>query len=275
MLIINSAASKLICLILFFTLSSAAKASITSIGYGAFENPQTVGVNYDGTGSALIDFEHAPDGTPISDGQFIDATYSSVGLSIYSVPADGPYIGQITHAQALNFLTAPNGGQQVATSGSHVLSGYSVLEGVNYSGYLPGTSTIHVNFLADNIHMVGARSDLMFGNNLLTAFSGLDGTGSILGSVPATGPGEFFGLYSIDAIKSITFSGYSTEIDDFIFSANSPVIADAPAPPPIWLLGLTLAGFGWFSRRKAPWSSKPARESRNLIGLSVHAARGG
>src|SRR6185503_18377114 len=80
------------------------------------------------------------------------------------------------------------------------------------------------------VTMVGAFNDLFFEGNTLTAFSGPNATGDVLGSVSATGAGDFFGLSSTVGIGSITFSGPSTEIDDLVFS---PVSSGSPPTDPI------------------------------------------
>ena len=80
------------------------------------------------------------------------------------------------------------------------------------------------------VTMVGAFNDLIFNHNTMTAYTGPNATGVVLGSVSAEGPGDFFGLQSPIGIGSITFSGRSTEIDDLVFSPPKQVPQNTVEP---------------------------------------------
>lgn len=223
------------------------------VEFGDFRDPKRVGVDpfVVGQDTLIVGFDVLADGTPISPGTFIDSTFASLGLELSSFITRGPFAGTYTHAQALNFSASPNFGQDVAVSAPNILSGYDPSLGPNASGEVAGTATLVVNFLSQTggpgtVSKVGAWNDKMFGYNTLTAYAGPNATGMILGSVSATGPGSFFGLASGEGIRSVTFSGYSTEIDDLVF-APTPV----PLPAAVVMIAPALVSLGFIRRRAA------------------------
>ena len=223
------------------------------VEFSDFPDPKRIGVDpfVVGQDTLIVGFDLLSDGTPISPGTFIDSTFADLGLELSSFITRGPFAGTYTHAQALNFSASPNFGQDVAVSSPNILSGYDPSLGPNTSGEVAGTATLVVNFLSQNggpgtVSKVGAWNDKMFGYNTLTAYAGPNATGMILGSVSAAGPGNFVGLASAEGIGSVTFSGYSTEIDDLVFTP-SPV----PLPAAVFLIAPALVGFGFMLRRAA------------------------
>jgi hypothetical protein len=205
---------------------SFAQASTSSIEFADFSNPKRVGVDptNPATDNLIIGFDYLPDGTPIAAGTIINSSFESVGIRLSSIIFSGP-----TDAQALDFTQSPNFGSQVAISPPNILSGVDPNAVPNTSGAIAGTATSVVTFTGPQgqpgtVMMVGAFNDLLLGNNTLTAYSGPNGSGTALGAVSATAPGDFFGLRSTVGIGSITFSGFSTEVDDLVFS---PITYDA------------------------------------------------
>ena len=198
------------------------------IEFSAFENPRRVGVDDFALGhdSLVIGFDRLSDGSGVAPGTVIDTAYRDVGVEFKAILTKGPSAGEATTTQALDFTLAPNFGADVALSAPNILSAVDPAAGANASGQVAGTATLLVSFLAPDgspgtTSHVGAFNDGIFNNNIMTAYSGPDGTGLVLGTVSATSERDFFGLSSHIGIGSITFSGISTEIDDLVFGPTA------------------------------------------------------
>jgi hypothetical protein len=240
--------------LLLGVLSGVASADMSSIEFSDFSNPKRVGIDpfvlgYD---NLIVGFDLTPSGAFIPSGTTIDTTFASVGVTLSAVVTVGPHAGETTHTQALDFSVAPDGdGTQVAISPPNILSAVDPVRGPTWSGEVAGTATLRVNFVTPSgqpgfVYSVGAFNDLLFGQNILAAWSEPDGTGTLLGQVDATGPWDFMGLRSTEPIASVTFRGYSTEIDDLVFS---PVAVPLPGAALLGAVGLSVAG--WRLRRTA------------------------
>jgi len=247
--------------LLIICYAATCVGQVTSIEFSDFKNPKRVGIDdfVLGTDNLIVGFDVLPNGTAIPAGTVINSADESVGLRFSAILTHGPHAGDPTDTQALDHSKPPNPGPQIATSALNILRGVNPNLGANASGTVAGRATLIVTFLTQGgdpgqVSMVGAFNDTMFGQNTLTVYSGLDATGTNLGFVEATGPGEFFRLQStvaerkpedallayqslfyedtggftipepttLQGIGSITFSGTSTEIDDLTYSAVVP-----------------------------------------------------
>jgi hypothetical protein len=239
-------------LLLLFT-AAGSQGAITAIEFSEFDNPKRVGVDPFtlGQDNLIVGFDVLPDGTAIPGGTVINTAYESVGVRFSAFFTTDPYTGQFTDTEALDF-SIRNPGSYVAISSPNILSAVDPSGEPNISGPPAGLATLIATFVGPDgglggVSMVGAFNDLIFGQNLLTAYSGPDATGTILGSVSAEGPGDFFGLMSTESIGSITFSGRSTEVDDLVFSPVNPI--PEPASIAVWSV-LGVIGLGIMRRRR-------------------------
>jgi hypothetical protein len=192
----------------------------TPIEFSDFVNPKRVGVDplTVGQDTVIIGFDFAPDGSPLDGGAVVDSLFAGVGVRFRALLTKGPKAGTLVSCQALDFDEV-----ETPVSAPNILSGVDPDHGPNASGEIAGSATIIVTFLDPtgepaSVKMAGAFNDLVFDRNQLTAYSGPDASGTILGTVSATGAGDFFGLKSPEGIGSISFAGHSTEVDDLVFT---------------------------------------------------------
>lgn len=227
-------------LLLLVGFPAVACGDIWPIEFSGFSSPIRVGTAPFtwGEDTLIVGFDLTPDGSPIATGTVIDTAFMEAGVTFNALVTSGPCAGQMTNTQGLDYSLAPNRNpmdpSQPAPSPPNVLSAIDPVLGPTYSGHVAGTSTLIIDFVTPDgqpafVESVGAFNDLIFGNNTLSAWSGSGGTGTLLGEVAATGPGDFMGLFSTDPIASVTFSGYSTEIDDLVFSPHFIPLPSAPA----------------------------------------------
>lgn len=240
-----------LCLFIVMFTAECLYGEVYSIEFDTF-SPKRVGIDtYTlGLDDLMVGFDYTIEGLSIPTGTIVDNMYATVGISCSAIVTEGSYAGEITNTQALDYAQSPGGDDRlVATSPPNILSAVDPSCGPTYSGEIAGTSTLIINFIQLNgdfgwVQKVGAFQDYMFGYNILSAWSLPNATGELLGQVSATGPGDFMGLYCSEGIASITFSGYSTEIDDIVFS---PVV-----PEPCTLSLLAIGGLLLRKRKYKP-----------------------
>ena len=201
-----------------------------TVEFSDFPNPKRVGVDtlVAGLDTVVIGFDFTQDGDSIVAGTIINSLFQGVGVRLAAVLTNGPHVGDVADTEALDTGEAPNLLSQVGISPPNILSAVDPDLGPQYSGRVSGLATLIVTFVTPSgepakVSQVGAFNDLIFGNNTLTAYAGPDASGRVLGTSSASGRGDFFGFGSSAGIASVTFSGYSTEIDDLVFT---PVFVD-------------------------------------------------
>ncbi len=149
-------------------------------------------------------------------------------------------------------LSAETPGAEFFGPSSYVRSDGALLNGQYFLG--AATPSLGLNF-ADGVNAVGVSTHNIADGGRILAYSGLNGTGTLLGEADFGGSSIFGGLRSTDLIMSVLFTcefnyDLACGLNDPVFSVSAGVSpSEVPLPAAAWLF-MAGAGFLGAVRRR-------------------------
>lgn len=150
-------------------------------------------------------------------------------------------------------LSAETPGAEFFGPSSYVRSDGALLNGQYFLG--AATPSLGLNF-AGGANSVGVSTHNIDDGGRILAYSGLNGTGTLLGEADFGGSSIFGGLRSTDLIMSVLFTcefnyDLACGLNDPVFSAFAEVSpSEVPLPAAAWLFIVGAGAIGAAKRRK-------------------------